>query len=326
MIETSIYKYVLTKNISINEVNFENESDDKIFYSKFNDIYVLPKLWSVITNDFFIFRDFERFLSTYKHHKEILLRQNEIKNKSESIIQNKGNFFLFGGENNYWHFMIDFMPRLLCLKKISYDGLKIIIPHNLDKKFQEFIIKICNLLEINEIIFFKINTENLIHSFENLIFTSNPGIAFTSSFFHKLLNNTIKKNKKRNLYAIRGNTVNRKVLNETDLIELLKQYNYDIVDCASLSIEEQIKQFSEAKNIIVPNGAAITNLLFVPDAINVVEIRSNLDGNFSKLINLNNRFNLYFFEKTIKVGQELRKNIIVDIPAMKKLVEEKNLF
>ena len=128
MIETSIYKYILNKNISINEVNLKYDSDDKIFYSKFNDIYVLPKLWSVITNDFFIFKDFERYRSTYKHHKEILLRQNEIKNKSESILQNKGNFFLFGGENNYWHFMIDFMPRLFCLKKISYDGIKIIIP------------------------------------------------------------------------------------------------------------------------------------------------------------------------------------------------------
>ena len=125
---------------------------------------------------------------------------------------------------------------------------------------------------------------------------------------------------------MRGNTLNRKVLNESDLIKLLQKYNYEIIDCATLSIKEQIKQFSEAKNIIIPNGAAITNLLFVPDAINVIEIRSNLDGNFSRKINLNNRFNLYLFEKTIKVGQKLRKDIIVDIPTIKKLVEDKKIF
>jgi capsular polysaccharide biosynthesis protein len=326
MNETSIYEYILTKNISIKEVNFEDNINNKIFYAKFKNIFVLPKLWSVITNDFFIFRDFERYLSTYKHHKEILLRQNEIKNESESILQIKGNFFLFGGENNYWHFMIDFMPRLFCLKKLSDDDIRIVIPHDLDKKFEEFIIKICNLLEINKITFLKINTNNLIHSFENLIFTSNPSIAFTSFFFHKLLRNNIKKEKKRNLYVMRGDAINRKVLNESDLIEILKKYNYDIIDCATLSIEEQIKQFSEAKNIIIPNGAAITNLLFVPDAINVIEIRSNLDGNFARKINLNNRFNLYLFEKTIKVGQKLRKDIIVDIPTIKKLVEDKKIF
>jgi capsular polysaccharide biosynthesis protein len=125
---------------------------------------------------------------------------------------------------------------------------------------------------------------------------------------------------------MRGNTISRKVLNESDLIKILQKYNYDIIDCATLSIEEQIKQFSEAKNIIIPNGAAITNLLFVPDAINVIEIRSNLDGNFSRKINLNNRFNLYLFEKTIKVGQKLRKDIIFDIPTIKKLVEDKKIF
>jgi len=326
MIETSIYEYINTKNISIKEVDFEDEINNKIFYTKFNNIFVLPKLWSVITNDFFIFRDFERYLSTHKHHKEILLRHNEIKNKSESMTQNKGNFFLFGGENNYWHFMIDFMPRLYCLKKLTYDEIRIVIPDDLDKKFQEFILQICKILEIKEVIFFKIKTNDLIHSFENLIFTSRPNIAFTSSFFHKLLSSTIKKKGERNLYVMRGNTINRKVLNETDLIKFLQKYNYDIIDCATLSIEDQIKQFSEAKNIIIPSGAAMTNLLFVPDGINIVEIRSNLDGNFSRKINLNNRFNLYLFEKTIKVGQKLRKDIFVDIPAIKQLVEDKKIF
>ena len=125
---------------------------------------------------------------------------------------------------------------------------------------------------------------------------------------------------------MRGNTISRKVLNESDLIKILQKYNYDIIDCATLSIEEQIKQFSEAKNIIILNGAAISNLLFVPDAINVIEIRSNLNGNFLRKINLNNRFNLYLFEKTIKVGQKLRKDIIFDILTIKKLVEDKKIF
>ena len=34
----------------------------------------------------------------------------------------------------------------------------------------------------------------------------------------------------------------------------------------------------------------MANLLFIPDKINVVEIRSNLDGDFSKRINLDDRF------------------------------------
>ena len=45
-----------------------------------------------------------------------------------------------------------------------------------------------------------------------------------------------------------------------------------------------------------------------------------------KKINLNNRFNLFIFDKTKKVGLELRKDIIVDIQSLKKLLKEKKIF
>ena len=38
MIETSIYEYINTKNISIKEINFEDEINNKIFYTKFNNM------------------------------------------------------------------------------------------------------------------------------------------------------------------------------------------------------------------------------------------------------------------------------------------------
>ena len=326
MKEISINEYIYKNNKTINSASFEFDKNTKIFYTQFKNIFVNPKLWSVITEDFYIFSDFERYLSPFKHNKEIILREKEIIKISQSIQQIKGKFFLFGGEGNYWHFMIDFMPRLYCLKYLPFSEIKIIIPDSLPQKFFQFILKICNLLEINNIKFLRINRENLIYYFENLIFSSRPTISFTSIYFHKLLENSINKSKIKNLYIKRGNTNNRKVLNENELIKILKNYNYNILDCAELSIEQQIKGFSEAKNIIIPSGAAMANLLFVPDDINVVEIRSNLDGDFSKNINLKNRFKLYHFEKTTKVGPKLRKDIIVDIQELVKLVEEKIIY
>ena len=70
----------------------------------------------------------------------------------------------------------------------------------------------------------------------------------------------------------------------------------------------------------------MANLIFVPDDINVIEIRSNLDGDYSKKINLKNRFNLYFFDKTTKVGNKLRKDIIVDLDELKKIIEVNKIF
>ncbi len=316
----------ITQCIKVEELSLDNEINNKIFYTKFNDIYVNPKLWSVITSDFYIFNDFERYLSPYKHYKEILIKENEIKEESKSLSKINGNFFLFGGEGNYWHFLLDFIPRLFCLQHIPNHNLKIIIPDNLPEKFINYIIKLSKLLNIKEVNFFKIDSKKFIYYFDSLIFTSKPSISFSYNFFHKILDQNIFKIRSKNLYVKRGKTNNRKVLNEENLIEKLKLYNYLVIDCADLLIEDQISIFSKAKNIIIPSGAAMANLLFVPENINVIEIRSNLDGDFSSRININNKFILHQFEKTLKVGDKLRKDIIVDIDSLEKLIQEKKIF
>ena len=39
-------------NISLDELHLESNSECKLFYTKCDDIYLHPKLWSVITKDF----------------------------------------------------------------------------------------------------------------------------------------------------------------------------------------------------------------------------------------------------------------------------------
>ena len=326
MKEISFFKYILDKNLSIEEIKLQNDLNNKLIFTKFYNIFLYPKLCSVITHDFYIFNDFERYLSKYKHDKEIIGNQIQIKKEIESVSQIKGSYFLLGAEENYWHFLIDFLPRLICLKYSHDKNIKVLVSDELSEKFLNFAKKVCNQININEINFLKINRQKLIYNFEKLIFTSRPSINFASTFFFEIFKKTLVKKKKRNLYVKRGNVVRRKVLNEDMLIESIKEYKYEIIDCFELSIEKQIKIFAEAKNIIIPSGAAMANLMFVPDDIQVIEIRSNLDGDFSKKINLKNRFSLYFFDKTIKVGSELRKDIIVDIDQLKKVIEQKKMF
>ena len=64
----------------------------------------------------------------------------------------------------------------------------------------------------------------------------------------------------------------------------------------------------------------------MPNDTNVIEIRSNIDGDYSRSIQLKDKFNLYLFEESIKVGKELRKDIIVDILKLEKLIVDKEVF
>ena len=78
MEQTSFYKYISMNNISVDELRLESDSESKLLYTKFDDIYLHPNLWCVITKDFYIFSDFERYLSQNKHNEHIYLSLTQL--------------------------------------------------------------------------------------------------------------------------------------------------------------------------------------------------------------------------------------------------------
>jgi capsular polysaccharide biosynthesis protein len=66
----------------------------------------------------------------------------------------------------------------------------------------------------------------------------------------------------RLLYISRKDTNARKMLNEDELIKILSELGFEIYLATGKSISEQIKTFREAKFIVAPHGAGVTNILF----------------------------------------------------------------
>lgn len=76
----------------------------------------------------------------------------------------------------------------------------------------------------------------------------------------------------RRLYLTRKATWSRSVTNEAELIPLLEKRGFEVVDCGTLSFEEQVRLFSEAQFAVGPHGAAFTNILWSPTGLKVFEI------------------------------------------------------
>ncbi len=326
MKEIKFLDYKSANNLDLIDILLNKNTGSKITLTNIKSIYLYSYLWTVITNDFYIFKDFERVYSNIKHQDHILIRQEELKKKLKLTNEIKGNYFLLGGENNYWHLLVDYLPRLVCLNKIDLNNTLVIINSDISEKFQLFILKIIKLMNLKNVKFIKINRINQLYKFEKLFISSRPSINFAYDFYEKMIGQFTDKKPLKNIYVKRGNVINRKVINENEVEELLLRYNYEIVDCSNLSVDDQIKKFSSAKNIIIVHGASLANLLFVPNNINVIEIRSNIDGEFSTNLNINKRFNLFLFNKTKKVGKKFRKDIIININELKNLVSKNNLF
>lgn len=80
----------------------------------------------------------------------------------------------------------------------------------------------------------------------------------------------LKKQRHRLLYLTRVNA-RRALPNESEILGLMKEMNFEIIFPERFTLSEQVALFSESKLVVAPHGGALTNLLFADSAI-VIEI------------------------------------------------------
>ncbi|WP_276372042.1 glycosyltransferase family 61 protein [Chryseolinea sp. H1M3-3] len=76
----------------------------------------------------------------------------------------------------------------------------------------------------------------------------------------------------KRIYIARGDAaVNRKVINESELIEMLKEYDFEIHYLSGLSVVEQADIFNSASLVVGAHGAGLSNLVFCEPGTKVLE-------------------------------------------------------
>ena len=78
----------------------------------------------------------------------------------------------------------------------------------------------------------------------------------------------------RRIYISRENARYRKIVNERELLPLLREHGYEIIYPEKKSLIEQVMLFSESKALISIHGAALTNCMFMNKESKVMEIRN----------------------------------------------------
>jgi capsular polysaccharide biosynthesis protein len=96
----------------------------------------------------------------------------------------------------------------------------------------------------------------------------------------------------KRIYITRRLATKRRVLNEEELIPVLLNHGFEIVEAESLTFDEQVRLFSSAEMVVAPHGAGLANLLWVPAGCKVFEIldRDYVNDHFynlSSVIGLN---------------------------------------
>ena len=216
---------------------------------------------------------FTRDLNNTSHFYSQKFFDNFKENKNS--LKNFKDIYILGSNagNNYYSNLLHFLPRIFFNKKTN---LKLAIHRNSSNKYRNFIESILSSLSIDFTFVFLDDdfyyfTDSEFPQFLNI----NDSIKILKNFLNPKTNVELSKK----IYVTREDSNYRKIINEGDVVNLLRDKGYRVINPQLYEIEEQIEIFSNAEKIIAPHGSNLANIIFCKSGTEIFEITPSFEGN-----------------------------------------------
>jgi capsular polysaccharide biosynthesis protein len=246
------------------------------------------------------------------------------------------NLSLSGLEKNYNHWLIECLSRFYLLKKSRFKPdfyiLSNILPFQ--KQFIEF-------LEIDNKKILELKPNTIIQANEIIIpsFINNCEIIdllghkhYQKQWLPSWIGNIYREKKepvKRGLnkiYVSRLFAKYRKIENENEMIEILKNRGFKIYFLENMLVKDQIELFLNASIVLGAHGAGFSNMLFCPQNILICELFSEHyhDSSFKILANVLGLKYYYMICKTNNIRRihPQKENMYIDLPQLELALEK----
>lgn len=140
--------------------------------------------------------------------------------------------------------------------------------------------------------------------------------------------NTNKISYSQNIYVSRAQASGRRVTNEDEVLNFLKPLGFESYSLEKMSFAEQVRLFSTAKNVVCPHGAGLTNIIFSPPGLKVVELITPWvsSGYFvpAEILGFQHAC-LECHQSYVQKLRRTRGDMTVDVAKLKKLIEHQGL-
>lgn len=178
------------------------------------------------------------------------------------------------GDRNYYHFLIEALPRIWVLEQRPE-----IAPPDLwyvpaTTRFQQELLDLMGITAAGRIdsdIYPHVQADCLVvPGLASLAGENPPSVV---DFLRARLLGRASQGGGRRVYVARSaGANNRRVVNEDEMLALLRGRGFEVVDPGRMSVREQIACFASASVVVSPHGAALANLVFSPPGALVVEL------------------------------------------------------
>lgn len=192
------------------------------------------------------------------------------------IINSPAIFVLDNFTSAYFHWMTEVLPRLLAGDE-DVKSYSVILPE-LYLQYP-FITQSLQLLGIKVQYLHKHNYYLLrkVYFITHFASAGNYSDYFMQKTRTVFTNHLPATRPEKLVYISRNKAAYRKIANEEDIIPELLALHFETVYCEELSMQEQIRLFSQTKVLVANHGAGLTNLLFMPKGSVVLELRYKND-------------------------------------------------
>jgi hypothetical protein len=180
------------------------------------------------------------------------------------------------GDSNYYHFMIDILPRIGVFEQCPDVALpdRWYVPTGED--FQRELLGLLGIdldLCINSTEVRHVHAECLVVPSPPAMTVINPPWA-VDFLRRRLLTNSMQRIEGRAIYLRRGaGPNNRQVVNENELIDYLRVRGFQIIEQPEkMAVTEKIRAFAEASVIVGAHSAGLVHLAFASPGAAVIEL------------------------------------------------------
>ena len=228
----------------------------------------------------------------------------------------------------YFHWLADALPRLYAARDIA-ENLVLLLPHQYEKlefvhgSLKAFKLSGLRFMGPDEVVSCKrltvpTHTAPSGHFSEEII----RGVRDLLVNIYDAKTGTKTGGR---IYISRGRSSRRTIVNEDEVVDLLREYGFLIVYAEDLSFAEQVSLFSDTSLLVSNHGAGLTNMLFMSAGGNVLELRHQTDKVNNCYFTLASALGLNYFYQTCQPQRSDEEphtaNLVVDVKAFRENIE-----
>jgi capsular polysaccharide biosynthesis protein len=236
-------------------------------------------------------------LDAWKSKSRIKFLANNYLFKSSRRLEGNAVWIVDEWSGGYYHWVVDTLPRLFAIRERLRD-LTLLLPHRLQAL--EFVGASLRPFELQDVQFVGAHERVFCPRLIVPMHTAPTGshneemvrgirALMVESYGDPQYETPLR------IYISRRKAAKRRIINEDEVLEVVSEFQFRIINAEELTFAQQVHALSSAGYVVSNHGAGLTNMMFMPPRASILELRHETDRSYNCYFNLASALDMKYF-------------------------------